>query len=323
MSENTSVTPIDEQNSEAWFNQIDSVLDGTSDTATLARFLMTLVDQDLVTVYPYGEAGALSRRVIWTFPNGVVFWTGKDEDFYISHLTEEYNEDSTPISIVGEGESVWGWSEEANGWVYGGSYGMKDLIGNLAAEHGKPTLVLPWSSQIENVVGEELDDLVDLIDYYDFDAEDEEDRAKYEKLIAFFGLLQEGGIKVADDAWDVNLDYGDGFMPKFSKAGRFNQFLSALEEEGWGIIYDECCGSCSSGSMQWLKEERAGEDFPIFLTWGQNSELTWGINGSVNHMHLAGNQEEVDFLLEFAPKFGLTITSEVKYEDSAPFVYIS
>jgi hypothetical protein len=320
MSDNTPVTPSSDNENEAWFNQIDAVMEGTADLTTLSQFLMTLVDEDLVTVYPDGEAGALSRRVIWTFPNGVVFWTGKDEDFYISHLTEEYNEESTPISIAGESESVWDWSEEANGWVYGGSYGMKDLIGNLAAEHGKPTLVLPWSSQIENVVGEELDNLVD---YYDFDSEDEEERAKYEKLVAFFGLLQEGGIKVADDAWDIILDYGDGFMPKFSKAGRFGQFLAGLEDEGWGIIYDECCGSCSSGSMQWLKEERPGEDFPIFITWGQNSDLTWGVSGSVNHMHLAGTNDEVAFLLEFAPKYGLEITAESKSDDSVPFVYIS
>jgi hypothetical protein len=320
MSDNTPTTPSSDNETEAWFNQIDSVIDGTAELNILAQFMMTLVDEDLVTVYPDGEAGALSRRVIWTFPDGVVLWTGKDEDLYVSHLTEEYNEDSAPIGIAGEGDSVWDWNEDANGWAYGGSYGMKDLIDNLTASHGKPTLVLPWSSQIDNVVGEDLEDLVD---YYDFDTEDEEERAKYEKLVAFFALLQEGGIKVLDDAWDISLDYGDGFMPKFSKAGRFGQFLAGLEDEGWGIIYDECCGSCSSGSMQWLKEDRPGEDFPIFLTWGQNSDSTWGVNGSINHMHLAGTNDEVAFLLDFAPKYGLEITAEDKSDDSVPFVYIS
>lgn len=315
-----SVDSFEAEPTPEWQNQIAKVLDETADLETFTNFIVSMVDNDLITIYPDGEAGSLSRRVIWAFPNNMVCWTGKDEDFFLSHLLEEYNEKTEVPRISGESEYSWSYYPASNGWLYSGDSGTIELIDNLTKAYGKPTLVLPWSFQIEQVVEEEVED---LNNYYDVDLEDEGSKEKYRKLLLFFRNLLDEKVASPGGVWDIALDYGDGYMPKFSKAGRFNQFLDALEESGWGLIRDECCGSCSSGSIKWLREDRVGEPFPIFITWGQNSDFTWGLDGRVSHMHLPDTQEEVVILKEFAHRFGLEFATEHKYNNPVPFVFIS
>lgn len=276
---------------------------------------------------PYGETEALAQRIVWVFPDEAetVAWVTADRCTYVSSLTLEYKDEDEdgyvfPFENLDEDDFVF--NADANGWEYIGGLSDYQFIEQLEESLGTSTMILPWERIAENISDNEEEDFIS--DFARVE-EDDEEGAEFAKLLfQLYSQVADGSFEMPDEIGSFGYDFGDGYMPRYSRAGRFNQFLADLEEEhNWGIVYDECCGTCSRGSVEDIQREEGKENSPVFITWAQNAEGTWGTDGSVNHMAYHPDEEEVVVIKQVAEANGLHVLEQNKDGKPDGFVYIS
>jgi len=288
---------------------------GKREFATAATHI---ADSIIFHDYLYGETEALAGRVVWVFPDGTVFWyAGSDDFFCLSHLEKEYSEDSEPPIDFEKllGTSDVEWMPSSNGWYIDEFDNVDVIVDRMAEDLGEPVMYLPWQSMAENWVMDDDEDY--FLEEMSTEPEEmsEAESLAYKSLFTLFKMIATNDESIAgENLWAVKYASGYDLMPNFSAAARFNKFLGALDEDhGWIVIFDECCGSCSRGSIEAEQRDEAKKDAPIFITWGQNAEGAWTTDGSISHLHYA-EIETIEFLRETASQYGLTL--EEREEDS-------
>lgn len=327
LNENSTTVP-------AWVGIIHKILNGSEE---VSRGEISALGMDLALEYfneseAYGEVGALAGRVIWTFEDDHVLWfDAETEDLIISHLEKEMTADD--IDSILDDEALpaedFVWSSGANGWRYDGDFSAWDLADVLENHFGTVKMFFPWEMVLDNMMVE--DGFEEFAEATSKEIETPEEEAAVRAAHSFMEFVLQGAsdgeTKIAGvEDYFAGITTGDDFMPRYSAVGRFNRFLTDLEEKhNWAIVYDECCGTCSRSSIEWAQSEEGKENSPVFVTWGQNAKGSWSTGGSVNHMHLAA-PEEIAVIQEVAAANNL----EVEVEESSPsvsgeekFIYIS
>jgi len=259
---------------------------------------------------PYGEVEALAHRIIWLFPNHpeTVLWTTSEATTFISSLSSPHFDRGVegakfPFTGVDPQEFVFHLS--ANGWQYQGNLSEYGLVEVLAIQFGAPTMVLPWSRIAENVVDNGKDQFLEEL--YFTEEDDEEGSEFGETLFEFYSRVADRSLDLPDDMYEFGYDLGNGFMPRYSTVGRFQAFLDDLEaHHGWGIVYDECCGTCAQSSLDEVRREK-GKETPVFITWAQDAATLWGLDGSVYQMAYHPKDEEIRVIMQVAKENGLRV----------------
>jgi hypothetical protein len=320
-----------EEEEPAWIRIIDDISAGKQiNDHSMAALLMDLCRIYITTEGSYGEDEALAGRVVWHFEDGHLFWFGAwEENLYLAHLEKELDIDGIDDILDDEvlTQDDFAWSEDTNGWEYVGELWAWDMVDILAKHFGPAKMYLPWGRVLESQLAVE-DDFEEFLSItgLDGDPDDEEDRVLLERSKKVYNFLQQ----LYND--DLKLNYlnvpfelldGCDLMPDYSAVGRFNKFLGELDDEhNWIIIYDECCGTCSSSSVEFAKKEKGKEDSPVFITWAQNAESAWREDGSIEHMHYA-DESDIPVIEEVAEKYGLSVRKDEPTDTGMRFIFIS
>ena len=281
------------------------VIDNRASFETFVRTLLSFLENTNVIGDAMGASQALCRRLVWTYADDTLLWRNSGGATYLSHLTKEFNESAGPELFQELGSNNLKYSLDANGWIYSGPLAITELVQKLEETRGKPTLILPWGAAAEFILG--VDDDGGLYGIYEEEEDDSETEEKFDAILALFQSLASSTLGVPEDRWGLSFDHGSGFMPQYSKVGRFNSLLDALEEQGWLILRDECCGVCANQSIEEESADRADQVLSAFITWGQEADQYWKVSGAIHHTHHATPEEAV-LLRELATTCGVSIT---------------
>lgn len=230
-----------------------------------------------ITEYTEGSYEAISRRVTWLFPDGWAFVAATSCPLTLTHMTEEITSD-TPAPVRGE---EWNFAVHANGWqlaTSGEDTSASEILQRMesfSAEHGEPTLLLPWEYMWVEAIAEES-----LEDYLEYKPEDEAEL--YTAMHALASAVMDG--QVADlSPWAIEVTDPEDNMPAFCDWSRFQRVIAAISERKLMILnLDEHCAACSSGVYEnAVKEDPELEGKRVFLTWGQNSQYMWLGDGRI------------------------------------------
>jgi hypothetical protein len=251
-----------------------------------------------------GEDDILARRLVIEYPEGTLLSFCDGEGWYLSHKSQELTEELPGQYSAIEKFAKSTYSADANGWElsFSDSTSLIGLIKHFDTELGYGDFGLPFVTLAESVVDDGLDEYLEIYG----DGEDEDDDAsdteqRFENLtkISNLDFFTERNVR------DVGTS---GLIPKFSHYGRFHNFLDILQERyEWAVDFDECCGSCLSGTLKDIEADRGTGEFSIFITWSQNSSAYWGTNGRISMPFNTKNQDELDQIREAASETGLQV----------------
>ena len=267
-----------------------------------------------------GEAEALGHRVVWKFPDieGSILWLASTGKLFFSSLRAEL--------FKSEGfrfQENLGFSPEffepGNAWCLGAYPKTYQVLQELSSILGRPQLILPWQAIASRVI-EELN-LEEEDSEPDIGTLEERTQGPLLLLLNHIAAERLDQIRLP---WKLILDWGSGFLPAFSRVAKFNVMLSELEDlHGWAIIRDECCGTCSTASIEAIRNTEGMENSPIFFTWEQYSQATWGTDGRVSHSLVPKTNDELKTLISLCSKFGLEINQETSSSGGADLVHLS
>ena len=322
-----AVGSMNEEESGSWSEVLPQMLDDYNSVTPkqAVSCLIGILQDNVISWESYGEAEALAHRIVWKFPDDdeTLLWVTREGETLLSQLHNEFNSKSPwPWPGVAQISSGWTFSPDSNGWKYDGVATAWELRELLSEELGEPLMVLPWESIATRIADEDFEEFAS--NYFPEFEDDDAEATKAKALYRFYSQVADMSLELPDDLGEFGHNYGDDFMPRYSKAGRFNAFLGELEDEhGWGIVYDECCGTCSSGTISDLRQQDGMEDASFFITWAQNAEGTWGTSGWVSHMAYHPDEEEQKIIMGVAASHGLTVTQGEKEGEKDGFLYIS
>lgn len=308
MTENTSNSGSD------WTVTLERILEYPNSVGKdeAISCLVSVMEDSGLEWSPWGERGALFRRIVFTFNDDykTLVWQGREEGIFVSMAENELREDS-PFPYRSLDESHFQFSAYANGWRHSGDLKVQEIVRQLEDEIGSATLILPWLDFGVDVADDDVDAFIETY-YPEAEDEDSELRTEAELLYTLYSRIGEESLELPDALGEVIYDHGDMHMPRYSGAGRLNAFLNDLESKhNWGIVFDECCGSCSSNSVDEIRSEEGKEDSPVFITWAQNADGAWGTDGWVNHMDSHPDEREREVIKEVAEENGLRFALEL------------
>jgi hypothetical protein len=268
---------------------------------TLEAFLGYL-DSDLCKSTE-GSYDAYSRRFAWVFDNGYILTVGTGINPTISHLEQEFNENS-PMPF---GENVipenWNFDPYANGWERKEALTSEDLIdflANLAIEAGdQPTFIIPLLWKLDDI--ESYEDLIDD-DYPDYET--------FYKLGSILNDEESLNLIAGIFGWGIEITDEGEYMPYYCQAEKFNRFTTFLENTNkWIVVIDEHCAACSRGSTdEIISHNPELKDAPVFMTWGQNSDWSHKPNGTFwAEVYINDEAKDEKFIRDNARAFGLDV----------------
>jgi len=267
-----------------WTENLDKVKSGS---ATKVEFV-DAVTHWLGTSIAENTEGmheAVSRRVIWVFPDNYVLAVGTNFDPTFYHLSKELTKDDV-IPLPQTLQKEWVFSTQSNGWTNSGfsssfptAEQILGLIDLFTSKHGEPKIVLPWGYSWTVSVVDEDEDYYSW--YVDEIAEGEENIR--ETMFHLATALGEGKLAKASPWEFVATDDEEEGLSYYSDFAKFKRFIERVSEEKLAILdLDQHCASCSSGTYEYaVKEDPELEGKEIFRTWGQNSENMWLGDGSI------------------------------------------
>lgn len=294
---------------KVWERNLGLTLEGRNQLSESESidFLVGALLEGLSDYEPVGEAESLGRRIVWKFPDleGSILWLSGAGNLYFSSLRLELSE-AEGLRFEMRSELTPEFFEPGNAWYLGSHLFTYGVLSDLSTILGYPQLILPWQAIATRALEErEID-----VEETGPDGPGLEARPEDPLLSLFAAIVQEGPLDVKMP-WKVTVDWGEGYLPAFSRVSKFNAMLSELEElHNWAIIRDECCGSCSKATIESIRNTEGMEDSPIFFTWEQYSEASWGTDGRVSHSIKPETKEELQTLLSLCSKFGLDAVQE-------------
>lgn len=231
---------------------------------------------------------ALSFRVAMLFADGSILTVSADGQVWLEEKTAE-----PKVS------DFWTWDVRRG--VFVPSEPVKNLIDfviNIIQERGKPKIILPW---------EDWDRVSDQ-----FAQSEEEEHA------ALCKEFEEEVINIGDnELWsDCEFTYGEDCLPAGCDYVKFEAFVEDLEEKNWIVVWDECCGTCASGSIQDARESEPEKvDSPAFVIYGQNADNYFHPDGSITNYMFASDELGKGQEFELAQAHGFKVGKVEGYED--------
>jgi hypothetical protein len=266
-----------------WGESLEKVKLGTANKAesihAVTQWLYTDVASSTEGMYE-----AVSRRVVWLYPDGYALAVGTSIK-PVFYNTLEKIEPGTTIPLPQSLQSQWGWHNPSNGWKYLPNSSedispsdLETLVETFSKTHGTPDLVLPWGYIWTESV---IDQGEDYYDWYADDLEEGEENA-HEVMFHLATALMDGTL-AANSPWKIVPLDEDAALPYYSDFSKFQRFINRVGEEKLAILdLDQHCAGCSSGTYEYaVKADPELEGKEIFRTWGQNSEYAWLGDGSI------------------------------------------
>ena len=234
-----------------------------------------------------GPSEAVSRRIVWVFPDSYSLTVGWEIYPTFSHLENNLEEEDVPLSPFEEG---WSWDKSVNGW---------NILEGRESE--TPTLYLPVESYFWGA-GEESEE-----DYVDGWGDDEDARRAFHQMITFL----KDNLEFKLYGWDVKVCGSDDYIPEFSAYNKFWNLINELEQsDRWIVIADEHCAACCSGTRKSIIEQNPElEGKPEIITWGQNSEYSYYPDGSLVVEPFV-DDEGLEEFRELTVKYDLNFTDD-------------
>lgn len=265
-----------------------------------------------VTEYTEGAYEAVSRRIVWLYPDGYSLTVGSEETFVLSNIDKEMQPNFKNPIPKGYNTKDWTFSKHINGWSNHKNIDDKALtqfINDLSNLHGAPKMILPWESWIEQTTDDD-----EYLSYW----EDKDESLVIRK--AFYDLMcMLNNDKLSNlSPWKVIICEGDAYFSEYSDYSRFVELTSALEETGeWMVVLDEHCAACMSGTRKWMVEENPKlATAPEFVTWGQNSQTAWLPDGTFYADVWIDDFESEKFVKNLANQFGFNFEIPATEEDA-------
>ena len=311
----------------SWTENLEKVKSGTATKVefvdAVTHWLGTSIAENTEGMYE-----AVSRRVIWVFPDNYVLAVGTNFDPTFYHLSEELTKDDV-IPLPQTLQKEWVFSNQSNGWTNSGlnssfptAQQILTLIDLFTSKHGEPKIVLPWGySWTESVVDQDED-------YYNWCVDElaEGEENIRETMFHLVTALGEGKLAKASPWEFVATDDEEEWLSYYSDFAKFQRFIERVSEEKLAILdLDQHCASCSNGTYEYaVKEDPELEGKEIFRTWGQNSENMWLGDGSI-FVDAFMNDEEVEKQLKIvAEEEGLDMgLDDEEWSASGSFYYES
>ena len=231
---------------------------------------------------------ALSFRIAFLFKEGSIFTISTSNEVWLE----------TSKSDSRKPDKNWIWGKKRGVFVPSTPhYEALDLVLSMIDELGKPELILPW---------EDWDRVSDQFAEAD-DEELIEQCKKFEEEIVNFG---------ENEFWSkCNFALGEDYLPKDCDYVDFEALVEDLEEENWIIVWDECCGTCASGSISDAREsEPEKADSPAFVIYGQNADNYFSSDGSIRGYMFTSDDSGGGRELELAKKHGFKVAKDGDYE---------
>lgn len=277
-----------------WYNKISELEEGKLDDEEITELIAEFVEDETIFGYTDGQEEALCRRVGYVFSDGTIIWYGAGDGIFLSHLKDKLEEKDWLRYKYLIGFSTPTFVPYANGWNlvpnpdWRTITSMVELMESRMDEEAKVFIPMSYFADYKVEFG-----LSEYLGQLGIDEEDEEDETLPVHLAAFalLTMVREGKLP-----YKREVIYTDAleFFPEHSSNGKFEKFLDILENEyNWGIVRDECCGTCSGGSARDIRSEEGKENCNIFFTWSQNSFAYWGTSGWVEHVYYATEDKDL------------------------------
>jgi hypothetical protein len=266
----------------SWPSDVEKVKEGKASNIeyinAITYWLSTDIPQSTEGMYE-----AISRRVVWVFPNGYAFAVGTNFNPVFYHLSKKVQQsDLLPFDDF---NSDWRYAPQANGWQYNGNgnnFLPADKIANFVeiftTKYGVPQLTLPWdSSWVEQIVDQGEDY------YYEWDDDDAEESINLRLTMYQLAELANNGVLVNHSPWKTSIADEEAELSEHSDYMKFRKLVALIEEHKLAILdLDQHCSGCGGGTYEYaVKYDPELEGKPIFRTWSQNSEWMWRGDGSI------------------------------------------
>lgn len=310
-----------------WAENLDKVKSGTATKVefvdAITHWLGTEIAENTEGMYE-----AISRRVVWVFPDNYALAVGTNFNPVFYHLSEELSASSI-LPLPQSMQNDWHFYPKTNGWgniASGGSFPSAERILSLvelfAKTHGEPKVLLPWGyGWTESVVDQDED-------YYNWYADDlaEGEVNIRETMFHLATAVVDGTLSKASPWEFIATDDEEDGLSYYSDFSKFQRFIARVSEEKLAILdLDQHCAACSNGTYEYaVKDDPELEGKEIFRTWGQNSENMWLGDGSIYVDAYMDNGEVEKQLKIVAEEEGLDMDLEdEEWEPSGSFYYES
>lgn len=236
----------------------------------ISHWLGTAIAEDTEGMYE-----AISRRVVWVFPDDYAFAVGT---YFASPVFYHLSKEVKYGDIIPMSESLqkdWTYSSHSNGWArnvvrrdinyFPTAQEILDLLELLSEEHGEPNLVLPWGSS-----------WTDSVHYSE--GEDEIRETMFHLATAVLD-----GTLAKSSPWKLVTMHESDALSYYSDFSKFERFIEKVREQKLVILdLDQHCAACSSGTYEGaVKADPELEGKEVFTTWGQNSQGFWHGDGYI------------------------------------------
>ena len=203
-----------------------------------------------------------------------------------------------------ENRHKWLWSADLKAWLSQMKIADEEVVRQMQEVYGTPVILLPWSRLVEDTENSlEVD-------------EDAGEAAEVTKLL-LSAFDEYSDQAQPTSSVEVKLIDNDEFMPPQCGFSRFMQMVSELQERGWFIMWDECCGTCAGSTRRSaLESGEITEDTPEFILWSQNAEGVFGPEGAVydyTTYYSEFSDEDFATLQEVAEEYEI----DLSYEEDA------
>jgi hypothetical protein len=326
---------------------LNKVLDGrgskTEFIEAITQWMKTEVAMDTE-----GSYEAVSRRVVWLFPNDYAFAVGVNFVPVFYKVKGKLNEDAQ-LPLDASLSKHWLFLPYANGWTYKGSrlsYGentyseeesntaipsaslILQFLDRFTELHGEPELVLPWDNTWTETIVDQGEE------YYEWRANDAAEELEegeelgendYETMFLLATSVIEKTLN-AVSPWAISLVSEEEMISDHSDYYRFQALTERISEEKIMIVnLDEHCGGCSSGKYESaVAADPELEGKNIFITWSQASDWRWRGDGGISvEVHIQDPADELAVSI-IAEELGLYVgLDETDWKPKGSFTYDS
>jgi hypothetical protein len=309
----------------SWAENLDKVKAGTATRVefvdAITHWLGTQIAESTEGMYE-----AVSRRVVWIFPDNYALAVGTNFNPVFYHLTEELTEISS--SPLPQGlQKGWhfysksnGWGKIDNGGVFPTAESILNLVELFTKTHGEPRVILPWGYIWTDSIVEQSDE-----DDWNTDEDQPEEEDIQETMFHLATATTDGSL-IGTSPWELEVTDEVEGLSYYSDFSKFQRFIKKISESKLAILdLDQHCAGCTPGTYEnAVKDDPELEGKAIFRTWGQNSENMWLGDGSICVEAWIDDAEIEKQLMRVAEEVGLVKRIDVEnWVASGSFYYKS
>jgi hypothetical protein len=276
-----------------WTSDLDQVLSGSGSrkefVGVISSWLWTFMADEPAT---FDEA--ISRRVAWKFPDGLVFSVGSNMHPSLYSLVDPAGPEGESFAPVGEDDvEFWAWSAVVGGWILKierdidlEASEILSVLDRLTEIHGVPSLVIAWKDSWAKRFSD------DALEHYEDSSITAEQEAQYfpglraarkssvlamHKLAKF--VVEEKLQEVSP--WEIIFVEPEELISEWSDYGFFKKFVAAAKDRKIANFVFDYVDGVSGGSDSTQVMNREEEVLPLVPLSREKAGESFFGNGSI------------------------------------------